>query len=232
MIKEFKFNKKRDEELNINENDIHIWYFYMRYKEEDINFAIRNLKDYEINECFKYVYNEDRARAIFGKYMLRDLLSRYLKCNKNKIIFIRDSYGKLHLSKQFDSYKISFNLSHSGDYIVACFSLFNYIGIDIEKIRMIPEIDMIAKNNFNKNDKFNSKNSNIEDKIISFYKIWVSKEAYVKALGCGLNRELNTFYFTCSKGDVFVHDNIKGIFKCKKINFTLSNKVVGTVIAI
>ena len=81
-----------------------------------------------------------------------------------------------------------FSVSHSGNAIVFVGDSFP-VGIDIEQIA--DENLKMAKRFFTCNEYeyiINSKQLNI-----AFYKIWTSKEAYVKMLGLGLSKPLKSF---------------------------------------
>ncbi len=95
--------------------------------------------------------------------------------------------GKPH----FKNAKISFNLSHSGNYVVIVVSDYN-IGIDIQ--RMEKRNSLIAEKNFCASEcDYINENDNYEIKRQRFHEIWTIKEAYLKNIGIGLRKPLNSF---------------------------------------
>lgn len=100
-----------------------------------------------------------------------------------------DSWGKPYLSDYPDIY---FNLSHSGEIVVAAISQ-NIIGIDIEQINLI-DYNHIVNNYFHPKEAFFINYSSNEEKLSLFYSIWVLKESYLKSIGKGLSCNLDSFY--------------------------------------
>ena len=82
---------------------------------------------------------------------------------------------------------IHFNISHSGEYAICAVSKTNKVGIDIEEIKDIPLIDF--DNEFSKKEL--EEIYNAENPLQLFYTYWTQKEAFLKAIGSGLNVPLN-----------------------------------------
>jgi 4'-phosphopantetheinyl transferase len=67
----------------------------------------------------------------------------------------------------------------------------NEIGIDIERVREVNELESIANENFSAREiKYLTDSS---DKAITFFKIWTRKEAFIKAIGKGIHFPLKSF---------------------------------------
>ena len=82
---------------------------------------------------------------------------------------------------------IDFNISHSGNYVIFAISKTNRIGIDIEEIKEIPLLDFDSL--FSKEEL--QRIYKVKNDYIPFYTLWTQKEAYLKAIGMGLNVPLN-----------------------------------------
>ncbi|MHA1830457.1 MAG: 4'-phosphopantetheinyl transferase family protein, partial [Candidatus Helarchaeota archaeon] len=67
------------------------------------------------------------------------------------------------------------------------------IGIDIEKIREIPEMDTVVKKFFSKYEKDTYNQLPDNQKKKAFFNCWTRKEAFIKAIGEGLYFPLNKF---------------------------------------
>ncbi|WP_422090866.1 4'-phosphopantetheinyl transferase family protein [Tenacibaculum ovolyticum] len=125
-------------------------------------------------------YNwKDRQASLIGKLLLKKVIEKNIE--KNCISNVKyTKYQKPYLDEDF-----SFNISHSGEYVVFAYTLTNDpIGIDIEKINPIMRIEDfhsvltdIEKSNIYKSEK----------PIKAFYDLWTIKEAVSKADGRGLN---------------------------------------------
>ena len=109
--------------------------------------------------------------------------------------------GKPHFTRT----RMSFNISHSGNYVVIVVSDFN-IGIDIQ--RMEKHNHLIAEKNFCANDcAYINENDNYEIQRQRFHEIWTIKEAYLKNIGIGLRKPLNSFEIDLSHGNPRIIDN-------------------------
>jgi 4'-phosphopantetheinyl transferase len=82
---------------------------------------------------------------------------------------------------------LNFNISHSGNFVVVAFSI-DPIGIDIEEVRTMG-FESIATSFTSEEQAFlRNRNFNKTD----FYKMWVKKEAYLKATGVGIVKGLDS----------------------------------------
>ena len=94
--------------------------------------------------------------------------------------------GNLLLDSKVKGYeKLFFNLSHSKDYAI-CAVCDSPVGVDIETIKMkeVAHMDRILHE---KEYQILGFITNAEEKKRYFYECWVSKESYLKNLGCGLS---------------------------------------------
>lgn len=81
---------------------------------------------------------------------------------------------------------IHFNLSHSGDYVLAVFAPVE-VGCDIQKIGEAHRNDRVAARFFAENEQ------NAMAQGMDFYRIWARKESYIKCTGDGMARDLRSF---------------------------------------
>ncbi|MGL5436300.1 MAG: 4'-phosphopantetheinyl transferase family protein [Lachnospiraceae bacterium] len=210
---------------------VHVWYLNWRKHADKLDMVITALRKDEKAEFLRFRQFEDRFRYVWGRYLLRTLLSHYLNLGKDEISFTRGVFGKPCLSANVPLPGLSFNLSHSGEYVAAAVSRTDTVGIDIESVRDMPELDLIARNEFHDAEQEQMRRCKTEEKLDCFYKIWVSKEAYLKALGSGLSKDMKSFCFEENGDGVFVHDSERGKVPCRKEEFGIGSAVVGAVVA-
>lgn len=117
---------------------------------------------------------KEKVKDIFNLYNKSDdticgrcLLYELMDGNIDEIIY--NENGK----PLFKNKNIYFNISHSDDYICCAVSDMK-IGIDIQKIRKVPRIDLV----FSKDE--------LELDDIELIEIWTKKEAVLKALGLNM----------------------------------------------
>lgn len=126
--------------------------------------------------------------------VLRLLLAQYVKCRPQQITYEFGPEGKPSL--QGDS-PIRFNMSHSGNLGLYAFTTECEVGIDVEEVRKLPDIEQIASHYFcasEINELLSTRTT--ESRQNAFFRCWTRKEAYIKAVGGGLNLPLDRFQVT------------------------------------
>ncbi len=133
-------------------------------------------------------------RSLLGELMVRKILSGKLDAAVDSFRFVKSEKGKPYLKEA----PVHFNISHSGDYVVAAFCDVSETGIDVEKIK--PVNFEIAERFYSEAEKkvlFSKKGI---EKLEYFFDLWTMKESYLKLLGKGLTKPLGTFTITGSDG--------------------------------
>jgi 4'-phosphopantetheinyl transferase len=120
---------------------------------------------------------------------LRLILSKYTKTTPGELIFSHNKHGKPFLEGK----QIYFNLSHSEDLSLIAVSLISRIGIDVEKVREVPNFMQIAKLFFADEESKNLEVLPEKSRASAFFKTWTCKEAFTKAVGEGLSLDLRSF---------------------------------------
>jgi 4'-phosphopantetheinyl transferase len=157
---------------------VHVW----RFPQQMISISL--LTEDEKQFAARFRLEEDRNRFITGRQALRLLLTQYLDSNR-KIILRSQSGGKPFVSEP--PFPISFNLSHSGHWILLAFAS-QELGIDIEKINPDFIFQDLLDEHFSEEEKSFVQRSS--DPLAVFYYLWTRKEALTKAWGTGLQENL------------------------------------------
>ena len=165
----------------------------------------RNLDDYKTlypllnretkEKISKFLNADDKIRSLLSHLFLKILISRELGCDLMDIKFGYEKHGKPYL---LSSKGLSFNISHSGEFIAIAISNVN-IGIDIQECVDL-DYEELAMRYFSKQEhNYISNASNIKE---NFFRIWTLKESYLKARGSGLHTPLNSFYFLLKNNEI------------------------------
>lgn len=164
-------------------NTVYIAYSSIDQFDKNIIFSQKEkLSVIDINKISSLKKEDDKLRHIYGRLLLKEILFRHgIFFDYNKVLYSK--YNRPYINECYD-----FNISHSGKYITCAISFSSKIGIDIEEIKNIDLDDYkivlsekeICKINLSKNI------------LYDFYKIWVSKEAYLKCIGCGIIDDLKS----------------------------------------
>ena len=150
------------------------------------------------------IQNEkDRDKFILCHGCLHLVAGRYLQIDPVHVKFIQGENGKLFLAS-YPGEQLYFNLSHSDKYALFAFGDTKNIGIDIEFVQHVAEINLMSRSIMTDREFliWTSFPDSLKEKL--FYRIWTLKEAYVKALGLGLTKNLVSFdVLNCINYDKF-----------------------------
>ena len=135
----------------------------------------------------RYLRQEDRIRCIAAGALLRLATRNVL--GKIDCEFEYSPFGKPKLKNAPDFH---FNLSHSGHWVVLAFAS-NPVGIDVERIQWDSGKEKLARHYFTTDEQEFIFGQGEPETAERFFEIWTSKESYLKYLGTGLRKALNSF---------------------------------------
>lgn len=127
-----------------------------------------------------------RARFIAAHGILRMILSHYLNRPPESLPCGREASGKPCLLSDGAPTKLHFSLSHSQGMGLFGFCSDRMIGVDIEQIRPVGNMDAIAERFFSGPEREALREAGPSRKPTLFFQLWAMKEACVKATGEGL----------------------------------------------
>ena len=126
--------------------------------------------------------------------VLRALLARYLKCGPHDLEFEFGPAGKPALR---GGSPLRFNMSHSGGMAAYVFAFDCEIGIDIEHIHDMPDLESIAERFFCAAETAELLSiAGKKQRLEAFFRCWTRKESSIKALGGGRSIPLDQFQVT------------------------------------
>lgn len=144
----------------------------------------------------KFRFSEHRQHYIVARGNLRRLLAERLRIAPRAVEFVENNYGKPKLAPVHGSADLDFNLSHSGALALYAFTSGRAVGVDVELIREIPDIDDLAERFFSPTEIASLKAFPVAQRSSAFLACWTRKEAFIKALGQGLTCPLDAFDVT------------------------------------
>jgi 4'-phosphopantetheinyl transferase len=157
-------------------------------------YNISGMKDYEMGlyinivpvfmraDIMRYKYAADRKARLIARLMLYHCMA---KDGATSLIY---DWGKDNNNKPFIAKWKPFNISHSGEMVMFSYAN-NVTGIDIEEKCDVKYEEMIEY--FHPAEQeFIRKQGDIQE---NFYKVWVRKEALLKAIGTGITNGLKQF---------------------------------------
>ena len=181
----------------------------------------------------RYRDKEDSKRCVVAELLLRAALQDTRQIRMPSIEY--GTYGKPYVKAVDDFY---YNLSHSGTWVVLGYSN-NEVGVDIEQVCMTEGRKQIAAMSFTPEEqKYIFEVNDEEENAIRFSRVWTAKESYLKYLGTGLNKWMNSFSVDVDSGcvrDDFIPDEnvrINSLFLSKGYCISACGKYSGMVINI
>ncbi len=143
----------------------------------------------------------DRARSLVSRGLLREFLSGYLGVPPREVSFRYGVNGKPALSGPQGEGGIHFNVSHSGALALFAFARDVEVGVDVEALRPLPDLEAVATRFFSEAEVGSLMGLPPERRELGFYNAWTRKEAFVKAIGEGLSHPLRDFDVTLEPGE-------------------------------
>jgi 4'-phosphopantetheinyl transferase len=173
------------------QNEVHIWSVDLDHLKLPCNEAVQMLPEFEKKKSERFRFEILRTRYIKGHYMLRSLLGMYLGIDFFNQEFHINKYGKPSLKNTRADDSIYFNMSNSENTCICVFRQHGDIGVDVEKIHDLPDMDRIVERFFSPDENEIFCSLPDHDKKTSFFKYWTRKEALLKAMGRGLSFPLD-----------------------------------------
>ncbi len=179
--------------------EVHIWVVNLRGADKHLSFCAAAVSELELERAERFRFQRLRRRFLLAHGCLRTLLARYLNVPGSEVQFGYKSYGKPFVSAP--ATELRFNQSDSGELAAFAFSMGCELGVDIEAIRAVPNMEDIAARFFSRPEVVDLFSLPAADRRQAFYAAWTRKEAYIKAVGDGLQIPLDAFSVTLRPGD-------------------------------
>lgn len=184
-----------DREYRLSSNAVDVWRVSLDDCAPASARAMRSLLSAdERTRAGGFHFERDRGRYVVGRGVLRLLLGRYLKRAPHSIAFCYGPYGKPVLAGNASKQggltpappPLHFNLAHSDGLAVYAFARAGEVGVDIERVRELPEWESMAETTFSPRELAELRAVPAADRQERFFAAWTRQEAVLKALGAGL----------------------------------------------
>ncbi len=184
-------------QLTLAEDEIHLWYVSLTQPIEMVQKLAATLTEDEQVRAYRFKFDYLQTHFIIARGVLRDILSRYLQLEAKHVQLTYSKFGKPSLT----DHEYEFNLSHSHNLAVYAVTVGKRLGIDVEGIRQIANLENIAMRFFAPIEYRTLCNLPEEQKLVSFLNCWTRKEAFIKAVGSGLSYPLDKFSVSLIPGE-------------------------------
>ena len=168
----------------LSEHGIHVWRFPLAAPRQEIVAFSHWLSVHENVRLNRMRTHVKRDKRIVAWGRLRYILSRYLHCAPGDIQMMREGAGRPEVAFP-EGTGIQVNLSHSGSLGLVGISR-NAVGVDIEKVNVSLNVKRLATRFFASNEAKYLLDLPEEERTQQFFRLWVLKEAYLKAHGANV----------------------------------------------
>lgn len=177
-------------DISLSGDMVHVWCACLNQFDNYVEQIALTLSPDEMKRAERFRLPQHRNQFITAHGLLRKLLADYTNIDAGGISFSYGRNGKPFLSKQNRGKKIRFNLSHSNGYALFAFACDREIGVDIEYIKALTEMEGVAVQVFSTKETAVLRSFPESEKKEAFFIFWTRKEAYIKAIGEGLSSAL------------------------------------------
>ncbi|MHB8880698.1 MAG: 4'-phosphopantetheinyl transferase family protein [Thermodesulfovibrionales bacterium] len=187
--------QSNDPALLLEGNTVHVWHIPLGLPAPLLKELYSTLSPREQQRSDSLRSETLKQRFIASHGLLRKVLGGYLRTDPALLVFTPGRSGKPSLAGSASGFH--FNISHSGDLALYAVSHGPAVGIDLEKIRPVPNLTPLTKRFFTPGEHAAINALPSDEREKAFFRAWVLKEAYVKATGEGL-AGLHSLEVSCS----------------------------------
>jgi 4'-phosphopantetheinyl transferase len=190
--------------FDLSGRDVHVWTLRTGASDDVAAKFEPVLVRGERDRAAGFRFDHLRRSFVIARGALRCLLGRYLDLDPASIRFNYGSKGKPAVASAAG---IEFNATHSGGLAAFAFTVGCQIGVDLEQIRPLTEMQHIADRFFCPEEAAEIRSLPPSERERAFFCCWTRKEAYIKAIGDGLSAPLDKFRVTLQPNEAarFIH---------------------------
>lgn len=184
----------------LGKTDVHLWTACLDEFSQFISVVEPALFPDEKSRASRFKLERHRDRFVIQSGLLRYLLSQYLEVAPSEHSFKRGGHGKPELVTAPGGEPLYFNVSHSDSMVLYAITQATAIGVDIERVRTIDDLDEIARRFFTPGETAALRALGFEERLVGFFNCWTRKEAVLKATGEGITGGLDIVEVTLKPG--------------------------------
>jgi 4'-phosphopantetheinyl transferase len=181
-------------------DEVHVWAASLAQPAASVRVLESLLSPQEIKRAERFRNERDRRRYTAAHGILRRVLAGYRKADARTLRFTIGKNGKPALSDESGPTALRFNLSHTEDMALIAVTLGREVGVDVERVRPISELDSIVERYFTARERDALRGMESTTRRDAFYRCWTRKESYAKGTGGDLPVVLGGFDTMLSSG--------------------------------
>jgi 4'-phosphopantetheinyl transferase len=194
-------DSRRVRVLPLEDDLIQVWVAHLNCSAAELAAFESVLAADEHKRAAKFVFARDRHAYTAARGMLRHILAQYTGFGPEELVFETNRYGKPFLHPDFGGTWLHFNVSHSGRLALYAIRAKGEVGVDIEQMRPLDDLQTVAENTFSRAENMDLQSVPAQQYEEAFFTCWTRKEAFIKAIGQGLSFALQDFDVTLRPGE-------------------------------
>ena len=188
----------REAPFRLGPHEVHVWTLRLDLPEAVHDRVAGVLSAAETARAERFVVAAARTRYAAARGLLRVILSGYVGRAPGDLTFEAGSGGKPALAGVRGP---RFNLSHAGAMGLVAVSAGAEVGVDVEEIREAGDLAGLAEKCFSPAERAAFAAVPARLRRTAFFAGWTRKEAFLKVLGVGLTRPLESFDVSLAPGE-------------------------------
>jgi 4'-phosphopantetheinyl transferase len=171
-------------------NGVRVWAAWLDVDGAALSRFRSALTDHERERAGRFAIERDRARFVAARGFLRTILASCLGTEPQRVELSYSSRGKPSLTGDCARSGMQFNLAHSGNLAVFAVAPHRIVGVDVEQVRPVPDLAELAARFFSTHECAAITKLAGQEQVLTFFRIWTRKEAWLKATGEGITGDL------------------------------------------
>lgn len=181
--------------------ELHLWRIRLRGEPLLVAARARLLSLYEQHRMHRYRFPHLRDAFALRHGAMRSILGAYLQVEPSTLELTAQPGGKPELGPVTGQPPLQFNLSDSGDWALLAVTCDARVGVDIEQLRPLADMEEVARDHFSSAEVAALRDIAPAETLAAFFRCWTRKEAWLKATGRGLTVPLDSFDVTLAAGE-------------------------------
>jgi len=180
----------RSVDLNAREN--HVWRFCLDQPDGVVERLGERLSADERERAARFHFAVDRRRWQVCRGLLRSLLGNYMEATPEELVFRYGPRGKPYLVPVAAA-KMEFSVAHAANQALFAFCRDTEIGVDLEHERPLADLAGMMQACLSAQEQAEWQELPEQEWLSAFFRVWVRKEALIKATGKGMMIPLREF---------------------------------------
>jgi 4'-phosphopantetheinyl transferase len=170
----------------LREDEIHVWCAALADFYSDLPRLQATLAPDERLRAGRLHSPDERDAFVVSRGILRQLLAQYLGRDAATVAITYGRFGKPEIAGLQGHLRLYFNMSRSGALVVYAMTSAGPVGVDVERLRPVPELEYIASRFFLPREAGVLSTLPAEAQMEAFFAAWTCQEAFLKTTGDGL----------------------------------------------